>query len=159
MRASWRLIWLCFFSVIYSQSLPISSSSHHHHRYHQGRPHHLHDLKITCLWSANSTSHKMICFNTCLWIGTGLLQGTGLFANFYGSSLTRVNWIRQRDWAHVKERCSIWQQMDNITTQQIYNHWMNAVSSCWKLNAVEFTSAQQHIAGTPGACKVTFNRV
>ena len=40
--------------------------------------------------------------------------------------------------------------MDNVTTQQIYNHWMNAVSSRWKLNAVEFMSAQQHIAGTPG---------
>ena len=41
-------------------------------------------------------------------------------------------------------------KMDNVTTQQIYNHWMNVVSSYWKLNAIKFTSAQQYIAGTPG---------
>ena len=108
MRASWRLIWLCFLRNIPTIAAYII---HHccYHCYHQGRPHHWHDLKITCLWSANSTSHKPICFNTCLWTGTGLLQGTGLFANFYGIAKNCKFGIEQEEWEKIiKELNLVW---------------------------------------------------
>ena len=41
-------------------------------------------------------------------------------------------------------------KLDNVTSQQIYNHWMNSTSTHWKRDPVEFKSAQQHIAESQG---------
>ena len=41
-------------------------------------------------------------------------------------------------------------KLDNVTSQQIYNHWMNSMSTHWKRDPVEFKSAQQHIAESQG---------